>query len=291
MNEKLITRIAPSPTGNFHIGTARTAYFNWLAAKASGGQFLLRIDDTDADRSKAEDVQQIHDALEWLGLVPDQVFVQSERTANYQAAAQQLIETDLAYKDQDDVVRFQPQDIPEKWHDEVSGDVIISDNDQEHIRGLALLRSDGSPLYHFASVVDDVDMGVNFIIRGVDHITNTSRQVPLFLALSGKIPKFAHVGLIRKDGKKMSKRDDAASLLSYRDEYDPDAILNFLLRMGWGPRVDDKTTKVIWRDRAIKLFFDGGKMRSADSNFDQSKLDSYNRKFIARKKQARGERT
>ena len=284
---KFNTRIAPSPTGSFHIGTARTAYFNWLAARATGGTFLLRIDDTDSSRSDPAFTQQILDSLDWLGLDFDAQVYQSRRDDVYSTALDRLLTSGRAKVDNQGVARLTVDLAPPSWRDDVAGDVTISQDDRSSIVGLPLARSDGSFLYHFTSVVDDVDTKINLIIRGVDHLSNTSRQVAIWCALDAPVPRFAHVGLIRKDKKKLSKRDGAASLLSYRDAgYDADAMLNFLLRLGWGPTKDDKTTRVLWRDDALRLFLNGGGLRSADSNMDLRKLDSFDRKFKGRKRAA-----
>ena len=280
-----VTRIAPSPTGFAHIGTMRTALFSWLLAKATGGRFLLRMDDTDADRNIKEAEQPIFDGLEWLGLEWDEFHRQSTRTDTYQAAATILLEKDYAFKADNGAVILKWHDwMPRSWKDEVVGEVPITDTNIEQIDGrTVLLRGgdkEGQPTYQFASVVDDYMMGINYICRGTDHITNTAKQVAIWSTLDhargdavSTLPKFAHVGLIFANKKKMSKRDGAASLLDYRDQgYHPDALFNFLLRMGWGPTVDNKENSVLSRERALELFIDGGRMRSANANFDAAKL-------------------
>jgi len=281
-----ITRIAPSPTGDFHIGTARTAYFNWLAAKASGGQFILRIDDTDPERSSEEYVEPIFEAMEWLGLDYDNVYRQSDFLDYYVEKAEVLIEKGHAHRIDGGAIALNIQNddlLPLMWNDTIGGPQVITDDDRDIIRRTVIIRSDGVATYNFATVSDDCEMGVNLVIRGTDHISNTCRQVSLAYLLGFDIPKYCHVGLIHKDKKKLSKRDGAASVLWYRDQgYDPDALLNFLLRMGWGPKVDDKSTAVLTRERALELFLDGGKMRSQLANFDQQKLDSFDRKYKAR---------
>lgn len=279
------TRIAPSPTGDMHIGTARTAYFNWLAARASGGSFMLRIDDTDAARNRAECVEVIVETMRWLGLDYDRTVSQSSRFDTYREVADQLIAFGHAEMVQNGaVVLKRPKNPPTKWTDTIVGDVAITDDDLDRMDGMGLIKADGSPAYNFCTVVDDRDFGINFIIRGTDHITNTARQVVLFDLLGAELPRFAHVGLIGVDGKPMSKRDGAASMLRYRAEgYDPDAMLNFMARLGWGPKVDDKTTALLPKDRMLSLFLAGGKMKSSLSNYDAAKLDSFNRKYIALK--------
>jgi glutamyl-tRNA synthetase len=297
---KYNTRIAPSPTGDMHLGTARTAYFNWLAARSTGGKFILRIDDTDVDRNKPEYTQVILDTMDWLGLDYDSIEYQSKRFDRYKEVANDLIGKKyarIAYGSTDAVV-LTPMDgneisfnIPDSFQDELAGEVKITARDKELMvpstdsNGIVLLRSDGLPTYHFACVVDDIDMGINYVIRGVDHLTNTARQVAIYTALGAEVPKFAHIGLISKDKRKLSKRDGAASMLHYRDAgYDPDALLNGMARLGWGPTVDDKTTALLPKEKMLELFFSGGKMKSSVANMEMHKLDSFDRKYKARKK-------
>lgn len=289
-----ITRIAPSPTGDMHIGTARTAYFNWLAARASGGKFILRIDDTDQKRNDPAYTQVILDTMKWLGLDYDALVYQSSRFDAYRAYATDLKRRGWA-EDRDGavVLKYKAPNPPKEWVDEVSGAIAITEEDLSQMDGLVLMKSDGSPTYNFASIVDDMDMGVNYIIRGVDHITNTSKQVLLFNLLDWDVPlgdspynlpKFAHVGLICVKGKPMSKRDGAASMLHYMQAgYDPDAMLNFLARLGWGPTTDDKTTAMLPREKMVEMFLASGKMRSQPAGFDLAKLESFDRKYKARK--------
>jgi glutamyl-tRNA synthetase len=277
------TRIAPSPTGDMHIGTARTAYFNWLAARASGGKFLLRIDDTDLKRSNPDYVKVITDTLDWMGLDYDYMAYQSNHFVRYEEVAETLLRDGKAVRD-GDCIRLKASAAVGVWQDEVGGDMKVTSDDLEYANNMVLMKSDGSPTYNFATVVDDIDLNINYIIRGVDHINNTSKQIVLF-DLLGERPKFAHVGLICEKGKPLSKRDGASSMLHYKaNGYDPDAMLNYLARMGWGPVVDDKTTAVLPKDRMRELFLTGGNMRSAYSNIDQSKLDSFDRKYKARKR-------
>lgn len=292
-----VTRIAPSPTGMMHIGTARTALFNWLAARSTGGNFILRMDDTDADRNMVEAEQPIFDGLKWLGLEWDAFYRQSERAEVYAAYARRLLEFDWAFEAENGAIMLRwGQSMPRQWTDEIAGTIRISDQDVENIDGrLCLIRGGeklGQATYQFASIVDDFDLGVNFIIRGVDHIANTAKQVAIWSALHNcfkrkELPKFAHVGLIFKDKKKMSKRDGAASLLDYRDNgYDPDGIFNFLLRLGWGPKLDDKASTFMDRERAKELFLTGGSMKSSNANFDSAKLDFYDRSYKKQKARA-----
>lgn len=175
--------------------------------------------------------------------------------------------------------------MPDRWEDEVVGTVPVTADDRSHAKDIVLIKSDGSPTYFWSSVYDDVALRINYIIRGIDHLTNTSKQIGLFRLFGEPLPKFAHLGLICQKNKPLSKRDGVTSLLNYMAEgYDPDAMLNFLLRMGWSPSIDDKTTAVIDRDRALKMFLAEGKMRSSPANLDLAKLQSFDRKYKARKK-------
>ncbi len=280
------TRIAPSPTGYMHIGTIRTAYFNWLAARATGGKFLLRIDDTDLARSEDKYVDGILDTMSWLGLDYDKVSFQSDMFDRYKSCAETLVDQGFALVD-DGAYKLclaDVKNIPNSWTDEIVGSVQITKDNVETADGMVLIKSDGSPSYNFASVLDDMDLNINYIIRGSDHVTNTARQVILFHILGGKLPKFAHVGLIGLNGKPLSKRDGAAGVNYYREKgYDPEAVLNFVARLGWGPTKDDKTTALLPRERMLELFLEGGKMKPSLANMDLVKLDSFDRKYKGRK--------
>jgi len=280
---KYNTRIAPSPTGNMHLGTARTAYLNWLAARASGGEFILRIDDTDKERSSDEYVDNILETMDWLGLDYDRIVYQSDRFDRYREVAQSLMVNKQAIHLDNWAVKLFTDRIPSSWNDEVIGDVTVSDRDVENCSGLILLKADKTPTYHFASVVDDIDFGTNYIIRGHDHISNVPKHISLYQNLEADIPKFAHVGLIHHKKKKLSKRDDAASMLFYRDAgYDPDAMLNFMLKLGWSIKNEGKEHAVIDREFALKIFFDGH-MNIKAANMDLNMLEAFDRKYKARK--------
>lgn len=282
---KYITRIAPSPSGPPHIGTIRTAYFNWLAAKATNGQFILRIDDTDLSRIDDKYINQFIDALYWLKINPDRIVKQSDRNDIYQNYSQSLIDYNFAVKD-GNRVRLNLYQIPsiKSWNDSISGNIPIKLDNISGFDTMTIIKSDGTPTYHFASVVDDIDMNINFVIRGIDHMTNTAKHVLLYNIIGESLPKFAHVGLIHSDGKKLSKRTNGSSILKYKnDGIDPDAMLNFLARMGWGPTIDDKTTKLLSKNKMIELFLDGGKMKAKSANIDLQKLASFDRKYKAQK--------
>lgn len=263
------TRIAPSPTGDMHIGTARTAYFNYLAARGSGGTFTLRIDDTDLERSSQECIDVILKTMEYLGLEYDDIKYQSSDFEKYKDIASDLLASGMA---------------------EAHEGCIRLSHEIEQPKGpvkLVLIKSDGSPSYHFASVIDDWGSDTNHIIRGVDHESNEPKHRLIWDTINGQYPASArdfpyltHVGLITMNKKKLSKRDGAASMLMYQDKgYIPDAMLNFMLRMGWGPTKDDKSTSIINKERAIQMFLEEGSMKKSPAGFDQAKLDWFNKKY------------
>jgi glutamyl-tRNA synthetase len=287
MNTPHTTRIAPSPSGYFHLGTARTAYFNWLAARASGGRFLLRIDDTDVSRSDPAYLDVIYRSMDYLGLDYDVTFKQSDRKDRYHDVASSLMAAGKALRRDGAVFLACPLGdgpLAGGFDDDAIGRVARTQLDLDAVANLVLIRSDGMPTYHFASVVDDLDMGVTYVIRGADHISNTMRQVALYLALDAPVPRYAHVGLLHDQltGKKLSKSTGARSLLDFQaDGVRADAMCNFLLRLGWGPKVDDRSTAVIPRDKALQLFLGGGNLRAASCKVDFQKLHSLDRKYRA----------
>jgi glutamyl-tRNA synthetase len=281
------TRVAPSPTGFFHLGTARTAYHNWLAAKASGGKFILRIDDTDNNRNNDGYTKVIFQSMDWLKIDYDITFTQSSRKNHYMDVANMLVQHDLAFHD-DGAIRLKTNYLISDWNDFNANTMAVSQKDNDTSNNLVIIKSDGTPTYHFACVVDDIDYDINLIIRGADHISNTIKQIFIFKALAQiNYPKadlpvdFSHVGLIMYKGKKMSKRDGASNLMLYKDNnYNPDAILNFILKLGWShpdPQFDSKNP-LINKDLAKQIFFDG-KLRAANCSFDQNRLDWLNKKY------------
>ena len=278
------TRIAPSPTGDMHLGTARTAYFNWLVARSTGGKFFLRIDDTDVDRNDESKVDDIYQIMDWLKLDYDRVYRQSDYLDDYLAAAKRLVIYDLANQLDDGAIVFNTQVLGfSSWHDEIAGDIAVGDQDLDYIKDMVLIKSNGYPTYNFANVVDDIRLNINYVIRGTDHIKNTAKQLVLYRKYGLAFPKYAHLGLLTKDKKKLSKRDGAASMLAYRDAgINPDAMLNFMLRLGWGPTVDDKSTAVISKEKALEMFLSQGKMKSSPANIDLQKLESFDRKYKGR---------
>src|SRR3989442_3865997 len=227
-------RFAPSPTGFLHVGGARTALFNWLYARHTGGKFLLRIEDTDKQRSTDENTRVILDGLTWLGLSWDEEPVfQGARVTRHQEAADRLLAAGKAYSEEGAIrLRVPPGEIA--WDDAVHGRISFQGED---IKDFVILRSDRSPLYNFAVVVDDVDMAITHVLRGDDHISNTPKQIALYHALGAAPPVFGHVPMINgPDGKKLSKRHGATAVGDYQHlGILPEAMRNFLALLGWSP--------------------------------------------------------
>ena len=310
----VVTRFAPSPTGFLHIGGARTAMFNWLFARHYGGKALLRIEDTDKARSTQEAINAISEGLEWLGLDwDDETVFQSERAERHAEVAYELLANGHAYKcyatpeeltamREEQKAKKQPMRYDGRWRnrnpedaptdtpyvirlkteqtgkvtirDAVQGDVSVDNNE---IDDFILLRSDGSPTYMLAVVVDDYDMGVTHLIRGDDHLNNAFRQLALIRAMGWPEPVYAHIPLIHgNDGAKLSKRHGALGVEAYRDMgIMADAMFNYLLRLGWGHGDDE----IISREQAIKWFDVDGVGRSP-SRFDAKKLQNLNGIYI-----------
>jgi glutamyl-tRNA synthetase len=269
-------RFAPSPTGYLHVGGARTALYNWLLARGQGGQMLLRIEDTDPERSTEENIEVIFDALRWLGIDWDEEPVsQTSRRARHDEAVQQLRDSGAAYED-DGATRLrvgEGEDIV--FEDVIRGEVR---NPRTAIKDFVIARSDGSPLYNLAVAVDDHDMGVTHVVRGEDHLSNTARQVLILEALGHDRPVYAHLPLlIGPDGKKLSKRYDAASLQWLRGEgYLPEAVINYLALLGWG--YDDTTT--FFTVDELKERFSLERVSKNPAVFDEAKLRWMNGHYL-----------
>lgn len=311
----VVTRFAPSPTGFLHIGGARTALYNWLYAKHTGGKFLLRIEDTDRERSTPEAVEAIFDGLNWLGLTADEEpTFQFARRDRHAEVAQQLLDAGKAYycyctpeelqamrekaraegrpmkydgtwRDRDPseapagvkpVVRLKsPQEGDAVIHDQVQGEVRVGN---EQLDDYVILRGDGTPTYMLSVVVDDHDMGITNVIRGDDHLTNAFRQKALYDAMGWDVPTFAHIPLIHgPDGAKLSKRHGALGVDAYRDEmgFLPEAVNNYLLRLGWGHGDDE----IISQEQAIE-WFDIKDVGKGAARFDFAKLTNLNGIYI-----------
>ena len=316
----VITRFAPSPTGFLHIGGARTALFNWLFARHHGGRFLLRIEDTDRQRSTEAAIDAIFDGLGWLGLDADEPPVfQFERRARHAAVAHELVAAGKAYRcwctqdelaamreraraekrpirydgtwrdrdpaeapaDLDPVIRIKmPQTGETAIEDAVQGRVVVQNAELDD---MVLLRADGTPTYMLSVVVDDHDMGVTHVIRGDDHLNNAFRQAQVFLAMGWELPVFAHIPLIHgPDGAKLSKRHGALGVDAYRDlGFLPEAVANYLLRLGWAHGDDE----IISSEQAIE-WFDLDAVGRSPARFDLDKLTALNAHYLRQRADA-----
>ncbi len=313
----VITRFAPSPTGFLHIGSARTALFNYLFSRRNNGKFLLRIEDTDKERSTKEATTAILESLKWLGLdYDDEIVYQSTRAARHQEVAHSLVKSGGAYfcfSSQEEIAALRSEALAKKEHfiflspwrdreesaypkdikpvirlkapregvtivkDLLQGDVAVQNS---QLDDMVMLRSDGSPTYMLAVVVDDHDMGITHIIRGDDHLSNAHRQQILYEALGYAIPTMVHIPLIHgPDGAKLSKRHGALGTESYKNMgYLPEALCNYLLRLGWG----HKDNEIITRDQAIKWFGIEG-LGKAPARLDFAKMKYLNAHYLRQK--------
>jgi glutamyl-tRNA synthetase len=308
---KVITRFAPSPTGYLHVGGARTALFSYLFARHHGGQFELRIEDTDTERSTQESVNAIFEGMTWLGLEHDsEVKYQSQNLARYHEKIDQLLNNGQAYycncskerldkireeqvkrgekprydgkcrdlalaKADDTIIRFKtPKSGEVRFDDHVRGAITVANAELDD---LVIARADGMPTYNFSVVVDDADMGITHVIRGDDHINNTPRQINIYQALGEQVPEFAHVPMILgDDGARLSKRHGAVSVMQYaEDGYLPEAVLNYLVRLGWSHGDQELFSK----QEMIDLFDLGG-VNKAPSAFNTTKLKWINQQYL-----------
>ncbi len=317
MTSKVRTRIAPSPTGFLHLGTARTALYSWAYARHFGGEFVLRIEDTDVARSTQDSVDQILSAMQWLGLAHDEgPIFQMQRLARYHAVVDQMLAAGTAYRcystpqeldamreaqrvrgekthydgrwrpapgktlppvpaDVKPVVRFaNPPHGVVSWDDLVKGPISISN---EEIDDLIILRQDGVPTYNFAVVVDDWDMAISHVFRGDEHINNTPWQINIFRALNAPLPLFGHCPIILgDDGQKLSKRRGAVSVTAYRDDgYLPEAMLNYLARLGWSHGDEE-----LFSAEQMVQWFDGTHLAKSPAQWDPAKLAWVNAHYI-----------
>ncbi len=311
------TRFAPSPTGFLHIGGARTALFSRAYARRHGGSFVLRIEDTDTERSTQASVQAILDSMQWLGLDWDEgPFFQMQRLARYKEVAEQLIAAGHAYRDYmpkealdalraeqtargekprydravgqkykgegPAPIRFRtPQEGTVGWKDLVKGPIAFPNAELDD---LVLLRADGVPTYNFGVVVDDLDMKITHVIRGDDHVNNTPRQIHIFRALGNALPEFAHVPMILgADGERLSKRHGAVSVTQYRDEgFLPEALGNYLARLGWSHGDDE-----VFSMAELEQWFDLAHVSHSPARFDPEKLAWLNQQYMKKADDAR----
>jgi len=268
--------MAPSPTGFLHIGNVRTALFNWLFARHHGGEFRLRIENTDTSREVAEATEQIQESLRWLGLDWDgDVTFQLDRIDECAELARRLVDEGKAYEDEG-AIRFRmPDEGVTAWDDSVRGRVEFPN---EKLEDLVLVRSDGRPTYNFASPLEDVWDGITHVIRGEDHISNTPKQINLIRAIGAAPPVYAHVShVLGGDGKSLSKRHGSVTVDDFRhDGYYPPALVNFLALLGWS--YDDKTT-VMSRDELVARF-DLARVVPSPATFDYKKLDWLNGVYL-----------
>jgi glutamyl-tRNA synthetase len=307
----VVTRIAPSPTGMMHIGTARAALFNWLYARHTGGTFLLRIEDTDRERSTPEAVEAIFDGLRWLGLEPDaEPIFQSARAERHREAALEMLERGSAYRcymtveelaEEREKARAEGRPIRSPWRDRdpgaganqpfvirlrapQEGETVVADLVKgpvvfrnRELDDLILLRADGSPTYNLAVVVDDHDVGVTHVIRGDDHLNNTARQMLIYQGLDWRLPAFGHLPMIHgPDGAKLSKRHGAQAVREFADMgYLPEAMRNYLTRLGWGHGDDE-----IFTEAQAAAWFDLSDVISAPARLDWPKLNHVNQHYI-----------
>ncbi len=276
-------RFAPSPTGYLHVGGARTALFNWLYARRHGGVFVLRIEDTDVERSQAEMVTGILDGLRWLGIDwdegpeiggPHAPYYQSQRLERYRVAAKQLLDRGQAFEDEG-AIRFKVPPGKTTFVDSVHG---LIEFDNEHIESFVILRSDTHPTYHLSVVCDDIDMEITHVVRGDDHISNTPKQVLLYHAFGKTPPTFAHVPLIMgADKQRLSKRHGATSVMEYEKlGYLPEAMFNFLALLGWGTGSNDE---LLTKDELVQRFNLEG-ISGGNAVFNTEKLDWFNHQYL-----------
>jgi glutamyl-tRNA synthetase len=274
-------RFAPSPTGLLHLGGARTALFNYLFARHDGGTLILRIEDTDQARSRKEFEHDLLENLGWLGLSFDEgPYRQSERGELYEQAAARLSEEGLTYEAEDEEGRralyFRPPERAGSFRDGLRGEVRFS-----KVKDFVIIKSDGTPSYNFAAVVDDLDMGITHVVRGEEHIPNTARQALLYRALDAEEPEFLHLGLILgPDGKKLSKRHGDTSIADYRRQgYLPEALLNYFALLGWthpeGKEEFSGVEELAWE-------WDPSRLGASPAVFDQDRLLSLNARHIRR---------
>ena len=280
-------RFAPSPTGYLHVGGARTALFNWLFARHHRGTFVLRVEDTDRSRNTAEAVQVIYDGLQWLGLDWDEgplvggphgPYFQSERETVYQTYFDRLQSGGHLYEDHG-TWRFRFRREVVEVDDLICGKVAFDFANEEIMPDLTIRRPDGSWIFHFVNVVDDLEMRISHVIRGEDHLSNTPKHMQLYQALGAQPPRFGHIPLIlNKDGSKMSKRDQGASVASYQEGgYVADAVLNYLCLLGWSPK-DDR--EILGKEEIVTRF-DLAHVNRKGAHFDLTKCDWMNAQYLS----------
>lgn len=283
-NSEIRVRIAPSPTGNLHIGTTRTALFNYLLAKKHGGTFIVRIEDTDKERSTPEFEKDILDGMKWLGLDWDEFYRQSERTEIYKTYIKKMIEGGFAYESKEEVkeegqrvsvIRFKNPNKVITFTDMIRGEISFDTTD---LGDFVIAKSFDEPLYHLVVVIDDHEMKISHVIRGEDHISNTPRQILIGQAIGASLPLYAHLPLIlTKERKKMSKRDGATSMMDYINKgYTKETLINFIAFLGWHPEGDEE----IYSLEKLIQEFDISRVQKGGAIFDTDKLNWFSKEYI-----------
>ena len=277
MSAPVRTRFAPSPTGYLHLGGARTALFNWLYAKKLGGTFVLRVEDTDEARNTEEARAAIFEGMEWMGLTWEGPFYQSERSDIYLKWFEKLVTADRVYED-DGAWRFRFDRKPITMQDLVCGEVTIDYTDESNTPDMVVRRSDGSFVFHFVNVVDDLTMGITHVIRGEDHLMNTPKHLQLIEAFGETAPQYAHIPLILNgDGSKMSKRDVGAALGDYSKQgFSSPAVVNFIALLGWSPKDDSE----IFSPQELIEKFSLESVNRSPGRFDAEKCEWVNQQHL-----------
>ncbi|OHA88980.1 MAG: hypothetical protein A3C70_00520 [Candidatus Zambryskibacteria bacterium RIFCSPHIGHO2_02_FULL_43_14] len=269
MSQKIITRFAPSPTGQLHIGSVRTALFNFLYTRKHGGKFILRIEDTDKERSKKEFETDIIEGLSWLGLGYDELYRQSDRGEIYKNYIEKMLSDGSIYQADDKVIRFKNPNKKVKFNDLIRGEIEF---DTTELKDFVIAKSADEPLYHLAVVIDDFESGITHVIRGEDHISNTPRQILIQEAIGAARPLYVHLPLIlAQDRSKLSKRKhgESVSLNYYRSKgYSAKAIINYLALLGWNPGTEQE---IFTLEELIKVF-DFSRVHKGGAIFDEKKL-------------------
>lgn len=276
MNSQVKVRFAPSPTGILHVGGIRTALFNYFFAKAQNGVFVLRNEDTDQTRKVQGSLEATLESLRWLGVEWSELVTQSERLSHYKEYANQLVSKGLAFEEEGAIRFIIPKEGTTSWTDVIGDKEIVFEN--KNIEDFIILKKDGFPTYHLANVVDDYLMEITHVIRGEDWIPSTPKHIMLYKAFSWEIPVFSHVpNVLGSDGKKLSKRKGAKSVLDFKkDGYLPEALLNYLMLLGWSPKND----KEILSKVEIEKEFNLKNVNVAPSIFDEKKLLWMNGEYI-----------
>lgn len=289
MSDQIRVRFAPSPTGYLHVGGARTALFNWLYARHTGGKFILRIEDTDAARNTPEAMRAIFDSLRWLGLDWDEgpevggdhgPYFQSQREAIYLRCFQQLQASGHVYEAEGGAWRFRFERTPVIVDDLVCGSVRVDMSDPATNPDIVIRRPDGSWIFHFVNVVDDLEMRITHVLRGDDHLANTPKHLQLFRALGAEPPRYGHIPLIlNADGSKMSKRDNGSAVEWYKEQgFLPQAVCNFLCLLGWNSKTDQELMTM----PEVTALFDVKGINRKAAVFDLPKCEWMNQQYILR---------